>query len=44
MNKSLEVSKIFLKKSFKVGLHNINNALVMALILSLFEADNNIKK
>lgn len=44
INKSLKISKVFLKCDFKIRLHNKSSTLVVILILGLLKANNTIKK
>lgn len=44
VNQSFRISKIFLKKSFELKLHDEDNALLAMFILSLLQVNNTIKK
>ena len=44
MNKDLEIFKMFLEKGFKIKLYDKNDIYVLVFILSLFEANDIIKK
>ena len=44
MNKSLEILKVFLKKSFEVKPYKKNSILIITLVLSLPKIENAIEK
>lgn len=44
VNKSLEISEIFLEKDFEIELYNKNGALVIAIMLGPPDANSAIKK
>ena len=43
INKDLKISKIFLKKDFKIRLYDKSNILMAMLMLGTFETNNVIK-
>ena len=44
VNKGLKIAKIFLEKGFKFWFYNQSSALVIILMLSLFEANSIIEE